>query len=109
MTSYDFDSDYPPLFKGTNYFSRQETMERYIKHRGLDLWEIIVKGPIVIEKLEDEYAEDDCKRISKNFKVINILFCVRTIDIYDFISHCDSAKKILEIFIIFMVLIKMWY
>ena len=71
-------------------------MERYIKHKGLDLWEIMVKGPIVIEKSEDEYAEDDYKQISKNFKAINILYCALTVDIYEFISHCDSAKEIWE-------------
>jgi len=96
MASYDFDSDCPPLFKGTNYFLWQETIELYIKHKSLDLWKIIVKGPIVIEKSEDEYTEDDYKRISKNFKAINILYCALTIDIYELISHCDSAKKILE-------------
>ena len=93
MASYDFDSDCPPLFKGTNYSLWQETMELYIKHKSLDLWEIIVKGPIVIEKSEDECIEDDYKRISKNFKAINILFCALTVDIYEFVSHCDSAKE----------------
>ena len=96
MANYDFDSDCPPLFKSTNYFLWQETMERYIKHKGLDLWEIMVKGPIVIEKSEDEYAEDDYKQISKNFKAINILYCALTVDIYEFISHCDSAREIWE-------------
>ena len=71
-------------------------MELYIKYESLDLWEIIVKGPIVIEKSEDEYTEDDYKRISKNFKAINILFCALTVDIYEFVSHCDSAKEIWE-------------
>jgi len=33
MTSYDFDSDYPPFFKGTTYFLWQETMKLYIKHK----------------------------------------------------------------------------
>ena len=96
MANYDFDSDCPPLFKGTNYFLWQETMERYIKHKGLDFWEIMVKGLIVIEKSEDEYAEDDYKQISKNFKAINILYCALTVDIYEFISHCDSAREIWE-------------
>ena len=34
-------------------------MEHYIKHKGIDLWEIMDKGLIVIEKSKDEYAEDD--------------------------------------------------
>ena len=69
-------------------------MKLYIKHKGLDLWEIMVKGPIVIEKSKDEYIEDDYKQISKNFKVLHILYCALTIDIDEFISHCDSAKVI---------------
>ena len=71
-------------------------MERYIKHMGLDLWEIMIKGPIVIEKSKDDCAEDDFKRISKNFKAINILYCALTVDIYEFSWHCDSAKEIWE-------------
>ena len=94
MASYDFDFNCPPLFKCTNYFLWQETMERYIKYKGYDLWEIMVKGPIAIEKSEDEYAEDDYKHISKNFKAINILYCALTVDIYEFISQFDSAKEI---------------
>ena len=84
-------------------------MKLYIKHKDLDLWEIMVKGAILIEKSEDEYVRDDYKRISKNFKAVNILFCALTVDIYEFISHYDSAKKFGRLFIIYMVLIKMWY
>jgi len=54
MASDNFDTDCPPLFKGTNYVLLQETMELYIKHMGLDLWEIMVIGLIVIEELENE-------------------------------------------------------
>ena len=56
----------------------------------------MVNGPITIDKFEDEYIEDDYKKISKNFKVINISHCALTIDIYESISHCDSAKEIRE-------------
>ena len=71
-------------------------MDRYIKHKVLDLWEIMVKGPIAVEKSEDEYAEDDYKQTSNNFKAINISYCALTVDIYEFISHCDSAMEIWE-------------
>ena len=71
-------------------------MEHHIKYKDLDLSEIMVKGPIVIEKLEDEYTEHDYERMSKNFEVVNILGCALTIDIYNFISHYDSAKEIWE-------------
>ena len=51
MASYDFDSNCSPLFKGTNYFLWQETMQFYVKHKDLKLWEIMVYGPIVIDKV----------------------------------------------------------
>ena len=69
-------------------------MQLYIKHEDLELWENMINGPFVIDKVEDEYTEDDYNKISKNFKVINYLYCALTIDIYESISHCDSAKKI---------------
>jgi len=56
----------------------------------------MVKGPIVIEKSEDEYTKDDYKRMSKIFKVLNILYYALTIGIYEFTLHCDSAKEIWE-------------
>jgi len=71
-------------------------MQLYIKHKDLGLWEIMTNGPIVIDKFEDAYTKDDYEKISKNFKVINILYCALTIDIYDYISHCDSTKEIWE-------------
>ena len=49
---------------------------------------------LFIDKFEDAHTEDDYKKISKNFKIINILYCALTINIYDSISHCDSAKEI---------------
>ena len=95
MGSYDFDSDCAPLFKGNNFFFWwQETIQLYIKHKDPELWEIMINGPITIDKFEDEYTEDDYKKISKNFKVTNILYCALTVDIYNSISHCDNAKDL---------------
>ena len=59
MASYSFDSDCPPLFMGTNYVWWQEIMELYVKHKDLDLWEIIKYGPIIIEKSKDQFTNDD--------------------------------------------------
>jgi len=69
-------------------------MQFYIKHKDLKLREIMANSPIAIDKFEDEYTKDDYKKISKNFKVINILHCARTIDIHESISHIDSGKEI---------------
>jgi len=94
MASYDFDSDYPALFESTNYFLWQKTIKFYIKLKGLELWEIMISGPILIDIVKDEAIEDVYKKISKIFKVINILYCALTIDIYNSISHYDSIKEI---------------
>ena len=50
----------------------------------------MVNGPIVIDKFKYECPQDDYKKISKNFKVINILYRALTIDIYESISHCKT-------------------
>jgi len=58
----------------------------------------MINGPIIIDKFEDAYTEDDYRKISKNFKVTNILYCALTNGIYDSISHCDSGKEIWKTF-----------
>ena len=55
-------------------------MELYIKRKGADIWEIIKKRPIIIEKSKDRFTDDDYKLISKIFKAINILYCGLTIE-----------------------------
>ena len=56
----------------------------------------MVNDPIIIEKSKDEYVEDDYKKIYTTLKVLNILYCALTIDIYESISHCVTAKEIWE-------------
>jgi len=73
MTSCNLDSDCPPLFVGTNYFWWQEIMELYVKHKDLDLWKIIMNGPMIIEKSKDRFTNDDYKLMSKNSKAMHIL------------------------------------
>jgi len=69
MASYDFDSDCPLLFKGTDYFLWQETMQLYIKYKDLELWEIMINGPIAIDKFEDAYTEGDYRKYLKISKL----------------------------------------
>ena len=94
MASYNLDSDCPPLFMGTNYFWWHEVMEFYVKHKDLDLWEIIKRGPIIIEKSKDQFTNDDYKMMSKNSKAINMLYCSLSIEICESIFYCKSAKEI---------------
>ena len=69
-------------------------MELYIKRKGIDIWEIIKNGSIIVGKSEDSFTDDDYKLISKNSKAINILYCGLTVDICGSIFDCKSAKGI---------------
>jgi len=44
-------------------------MQFYVKHKDLELWAIMVSGPIVIDKFEDRYTEDDYKKYLKISKL----------------------------------------
>jgi len=44
-------------------------MQLYIKHKDLELWEIMLNGPIVIDKFKDAYTEDDYKKYLKISKL----------------------------------------
>ena len=45
-------------------------MELDVKHKSIDIWEIIKKGPIIIENSKGRFTDDDYKLISKNSKAI---------------------------------------
>ena len=68
-------------------------MELYVKHKDLNLWEITKNGPVVIEKLKDQFTNDD-QMMTKNYEAINLLYCGISIDICDYVFHCKSAKEI---------------
>jgi len=65
-------------------------------------------GPIIIDKFGYEHTENDFRTISKNFKVLHLLYCALTINIYESILHCHSAKEFGKLFVIYMVLTRMW-
>jgi len=44
-------------------------MQLYIKHKDLELCEIMINGPIVIDNFEDAYIEDDYKKYLKILKL----------------------------------------
>lgn len=68
--------------------------ELYVKHKDVDLWEIIKKDPIVMEKSKDQFSNDDYKMMTKNSKAINMLYCGLYIDICEYVFQYRSAKEI---------------
>ena len=61
-----------------------KTMQIFIKTEGYELWNIITKGPYVpmttvdgktVKKAEEQYTQENFARLSKNCKVMHILYC----------------------------------
>ncbi|XP_058009141.1 uncharacterized protein LOC131183130 [Hevea brasiliensis] len=79
-------------------------MRNFIQSVDIDAWRIIKNGPHVpqkngtgttkVPKHEDEYDDNDWKKISINAKAINILHCSLDLNEYNRVSGCQSAKQI---------------
>nr|XP_033515295.1 uncharacterized protein LOC117279798 [Nicotiana tomentosiformis] len=72
-----------------------------------ELWDVICDGPFVptktgddhavtIPKIRKEFNDVDRKAIEKNFRAKKILVCGISLDKYNRISACQSAKEIWE-------------
>ena len=48
----------------------------------------------LLKNLNMNTQKMNTRKYPKNFKILNILYCALTIDIYESISHCVSAKGI---------------
>ncbi|VFQ90219.1 unnamed protein product [Cuscuta campestris] len=92
----------PPLFDGTNYTYWKERMRIYIQSTNFLLWRIIKNGEDVpmkkvgetnVTKTENEYDAQDIKKVEKNAKAINIIYCAVNPDDYRKISCCSTAKE----------------
>jgi len=75
----------------------------FIKTEDYELWNTIIKGPYVpmtivdgktVKKAEEQYTQEDFARLSKNCKVMHILYCGLDANEYNCICACESAKEI---------------
>ncbi|VFQ67153.1 unnamed protein product [Cuscuta campestris] len=95
----------PPLFDGTNYSYWKERMRIFIQSNDYKLW-LIVKngcgvpmkkvGEVNVPKTEEEFTDEDCKKMELNAKAINIIYCGVNADDYRKISRCETAKQMWE-------------
>lgn len=74
----------PPLLNGTNYIFWKNRIRTNTCSINFYLWNIVGKGPHILCKLFsdgkipkklDEYDEDDSKKMTLNFRAMNILCC----------------------------------
>ena len=94
MASCNLGSDCAPLFMVINYFWWQEITELYVKHEDIDLWQIMNKGPIIIENSKDQLIDSDYNVMPKKSKAINVLYCGLSINICEYVFYYKSAKEI---------------
>ncbi|VFQ70089.1 unnamed protein product [Cuscuta campestris] len=95
----------PPLFDGTNYSYWKERMRIFIQSNDYKLW-LIVKngcgvpmkkvGEVNVPKTEEEFTDEDCKKMELNAKAINMIYCGVNADDYRKISRCETAKQMWE-------------
>ncbi|VFQ65571.1 unnamed protein product, partial [Cuscuta campestris] len=95
----------PPLFDGTNYSYWKERMRIFIQSNDYKLW-LIVKngcgvlmkkvGEVIVPKTEEEFTDEDCKKMVLNAKAINMIYCSVNADDYRKISRCETAKQMWE-------------
>ena len=92
----------PPYFDGTNYTYWKERMKIFIQSIDYKLWLVIKNGPTVpkkmvdgkeVEKSEEEFSDEDMRKIEQNAKAKNIFNCAVNPDGFRKISRCQTAKQ----------------
>ncbi|KAL5543486.1 hypothetical protein UlMin_007270 [Ulmus minor] len=93
----------PPLFNGNNYGYWNARMTIFLQSMDYELWDVIEKGPYIpmkkceeslVEKLKSEWDDTDKKRISINDRAMNTLFCALSMEEFNRIRSCKTAKDI---------------
>ncbi|VFQ77257.1 unnamed protein product [Cuscuta campestris] len=80
-------------------------MRTFIQSNDYKLW-LIVKndcgvlmkkvGEVNVPKTEEEFTDEDCKKMELNAKAINMIYCGVNADDYRKISRCETAKQMWE-------------
>ncbi|VFQ77234.1 unnamed protein product [Cuscuta campestris] len=55
-------------------------------------------GEVNVPKTEEEFTDEDCKKMELNAKAINMIYCGVNADDYRKISRCETAKQMWEKF-----------
>ncbi|KAL5571206.1 hypothetical protein UlMin_020803 [Ulmus minor] len=107
----------PSLFNGNNYGYWKARMTIFLQSMDYELWDVIEKGPYIpmkkceeslVEKLKSEWDDTDKKRISINARTMNTLFCALSMEEFNRIRSCKTAKDIWNTLEILRSLPKQW-
>ncbi|KAL6973802.1 hypothetical protein U1Q18_052738 [Sarracenia purpurea var. burkii] len=95
--------DRPLIFNGSNFSYWKKRMIVFIQSQDMTAWKIVLNGLIIlsivrngrtIPKLENDYNDDDWRSLQTNTETIDFLYCALSLDIFNKVLDCDSAKKI---------------
>ena len=86
----EYSIDRPLLFNGSNYISWKVRIKIFIQAHDYNLWKIIVNGLHTPNAL----IEYDKEKIQLNAKVINLLYCLLDINVFNAIFLCISATYV---------------
>ncbi|GMI63408.1 hypothetical protein HRI_000010100 [Hibiscus trionum] len=69
-------------------------MMLFVKSKDYKLWDIIEDGQFVPKESKKEWSVDDRKKMELNCKVLHFIFCALSLNIYEKMSSCESAKEV---------------
>ena len=94
----------PPLFDDKNYSYWKNRMCTFLQSIDYEQWRVTTIGPYEITKNDEngvttpktifEYNANDMRKLQFNAKALTSLHCALTMDGYNKISSCKSAKEI---------------
>ena len=88
-------------------------MVLYVKHKGLNLWDIIESGPVIIGKSKDRFTNVDYKLMSNISKAMHILYCSQSCRCLWICFSLQMCQGNLELFLLFIwrwwKTCKFWY
>ena len=94
----------PPLFNGENFAHWKVLMKMFILDQDIGYWKLIQQGlPVVYHeggerkgeiKTEEEYSTDEMEVVSRNCKLMYMLYCSLSADEFNRVSTCKTAKEI---------------
>ncbi|XP_016743097.1 uncharacterized protein [Gossypium hirsutum] len=82
-------------------------MKLFIQANDYEFWRIVTNGPsiptkrvegVVVPNEENEWDENDIKKVQLNTKAMHTLFCALGRNEYNIVSLCDNEKEIWEKF-----------
>ncbi|XP_072084353.1 uncharacterized protein [Arachis hypogaea] len=94
----------PPYFNGSNYSYWKERMRIFMQSIDYNIWKIILNeldvptkknfDGEVVAKEDNEWTEEEKKKVELNAKAINLMHCAINFEEYRKVSRCKTAKEI---------------